>query len=89
MMAIYKYQLALVDRQSIDMPSDANILSVQLQNGIPTIWAEVSPDAPIFPRRFAMICTGETISASYSNRKYLATLQLHTGIVLHVYQIRP
>ena len=40
MKQIWKYKLS---ESGIEMPIDAEILSVQLQNDVPHIWAMVSP----------------------------------------------
>lgn len=44
MKTIYKYPLDVTDRQVIAMPEDAEILTVQVQNGKPMLWAVVDPN---------------------------------------------
>ena len=50
MRTIWKYELAMIGRQTVPMPADAEILSVQVQAGVPCLWALVKPDAPTAPR---------------------------------------
>lgn len=45
-MIIWKYPLEITtDIQLIEIPKGAQILTVQVQNGLPCIWALVNPDA--------------------------------------------
>jgi hypothetical protein len=41
MKAVYKYALALTEQQSLWMPAGAQILSVQMPNGMPMLWAAI------------------------------------------------
>lgn len=41
MKRIFKYSLEILDRQEVELPAGAKILSVQAQNGLPQIWAMV------------------------------------------------
>lgn len=36
---IYKYQVPMLDKFSIDMPEGAELLTVQMQGETPCIWA--------------------------------------------------
>lgn len=45
MKKIYKYQLLQVDDQYVKMHKNAEILSIDVQNGIPCIWAMIDDDA--------------------------------------------
>lgn len=77
------------DRIRIRMPIDAQILTVQTQAEIPTIWALVNPLNDIKERRFEIYGTGHQIvelPKGYS-RVYIDTFQLHNGnIVFHVFE---
>lgn len=44
MQRIYKYPIETVDQQQVKMPDGAQILTVQVQNGKPCLWAMVDPD---------------------------------------------
>lgn len=91
MIAIHKFPLRLVGQQDVPMPVDSNIISVQLQNGVPTIWAEVSAedDTPVSLQRFLIVGTGDCSLGLYKEREHLATLQMQDGLVWHIYQIFP
>jgi len=58
MATVYKYPFRIDDDVSIAMPVGAKILLVDVQNGIPTIWAQVPPQAVMSLRRFRVIGTG-------------------------------
>lgn len=71
------------------MPVGAEILSVQLQNGNVVVWAVVQTDAALEKRNFQFFYTGEEIFTppAQSVRRFLATIQLSDGIVLHAFEV--
>ncbi len=97
-LAIYKYALEfgkyvpeLNDFSNeclIQMPSDARVLSVQLQNGEPTLWALVDPElrGGMETRKFVLMMTGEKFEGFMANLVYHATLQHPEGLVLHIFE---
>lgn len=40
MSVIYKYPIRIIDKQTIDMPFGANIISLQMQNGTAVMWLD-------------------------------------------------
>lgn len=56
MKKIFKYELAITDRQNLTMPAGAQILTVQLQNEKVQLWALVSEDNP--PKVHNIECYG-------------------------------
>lgn len=58
MRAIYKYKLTVQDTVDLCIPEGAKILTLQMQQGCPCIWAEVNPQAPTEERTFAIRGTG-------------------------------
>ncbi len=82
-MTIWKYQLAVDDIQFIEMPKGAQLLSVQVQYGIPCLWARVDPDAEL---EFVEIVTYVTGGMARNNLQYIGTYQLHSGSFIgHVF----
>lgn len=87
---IFKYPLELIkngepqDRCTIDMPVGAQILTLQIQNSVPTIWAYVIPDAATRPRTFRKIGTGHPIDTT-ADLRYIGTWQ-SAGYVFHVFE---
>lgn len=51
---IWKFALG----DDIEMPAGAAIVQVSKQNGAPTLWAVVDPDAPTETRAFEVLGTG-------------------------------
>lgn len=66
----------------IEMPDKAKIISVQVQDGLPTIWASIDTDEKIIKRQFYIYGTGQTIMFP-KLRFHLATIQLN-GFVWHI-----
>lgn len=82
---IWKYQLEQM-HSSIMMPIGAEILTMQLQNGKPCIWALVDPEAEKSIREIEIHGTGHDISyTDIIQRKYIGTYQVEP-FVFHVFE---
>ena len=85
MKTIWKYKLEVVDNQIIPMPKDAQILTVQTQNGTPNIWALVEPGNIIENRAFVIRGTGHEFGLI--DYKYIGTFQISGGqLVFHLFE---
>jgi len=85
--SIWKFPLETTDIQQIEMPVDAEILTVQTQNGKPNIWALVSTDAPKRKVSFEIFGTGHPVPEN-ANRRYVGTYQLSGGaLVFHCFEL--
>jgi len=83
---IWKYKLSTTDEQVIEMPAMAEILTVQIQNGEPCLWALVDSSYPHKEKRYIEIFgTGNPIGTG--PRTYIGTYQLDGGkLVFHVFE---
>lgn len=87
MESIFKYQLETTDEQIVEMPLGAEVLTVQVQNEIPCIWAKVNPNHTPIRYRFRIFGTGHTIEEDFTG-KYIGTYQLFNGSgVFHIFLI--
>jgi hypothetical protein len=69
----------------LDMPEGAKILSLQVQNDMPCIWALVDPSAENVKRTFVIIGTGITLPKGEFD--FVGTFQLEKlGLVFHVFE---
>lgn len=83
---IWKYILETTDSQELIMPKGACVLTVQVQNNTPCLWALVNPNAEKESRIFETFGTGQPICcATDMQRNYIGTYQKH-GLVLHVFE---
>ncbi|WP_185246652.1 hypothetical protein [Chryseobacterium bernardetii] len=86
MKIIYKYQLKTTDQQTITMPVGSTIISLQIQNGIPCIWAEVDTLQNVGDRTFVTFGTGHPLPEN--PLVYVGTYQLEEGnLIFHVYEM--
>lgn len=85
-MKIYKYILAIVDKQQLALPSGAQVLSVQVQHGELVLWALVNTSNRPKPRAFYIFGTGNPIpdDAIGPFTKHLASVQMGS-LVWHVF----
>jgi hypothetical protein len=89
MKTIWKFPLEITDRPNIPMPGGAEVLSVQVQNGNPCIWAIVNPESPPAARQFRILGTGHPIeNLSLSTDIFIGTFQLPSyGLVFHLFEM--
>ncbi|MFX0202612.1 MAG: hypothetical protein ACFFCW_41440 [Candidatus Hodarchaeota archaeon] len=82
---IWKFPLKMDDSQTIDMPVDAYVLSIQTQHNIPCLWVMCSSDAPKRTRTFETFGTGHPMPIA--SREYVGTYQVNNGNhVFHVFE---
>jgi len=85
MKTIYKYPLLIEGKQDVEMPMGATILSLQMQSGIPCVWALVDTDNNgIHNRRFRTFGTGHPIPEELK-LVYIDTYQ-KGGCVFHLFE---
>jgi hypothetical protein len=70
---IWKYELpGPGERLALELPIGAQVLTVQYQNGVPTIWVKLLRSAPIEVRHFVLVGTGWPV---HPEAKYIGTVQ--------------
>ena len=85
MLTIHKYSLPVNDEIVIPM-RQGRILDVQVQNGIPCMWALVDDEKPVRNRKFRMFGTGHPVTDSVRN--FIGTFQLpELGLVFHLFEV--
>lgn len=85
--AIWKFTLALTDSQTLTMPHNAKVLTVQMQHGNITLWAKVCPAEPSAVRQFAIVGTGHISNIAIINEKqYVGTVQ-DDSLVWHIFDL--
>lgn len=88
MRTVYKYPLNSVGLNTVHMPTGAKVLSCQLQQDVPTLWALVDDMQPLHPaREFIVTGTGHALHEAVEAAGFVATLQRDDGIVLHVFEV--
>lgn len=88
MKTIWKYNVDCRSSFYLDMPVNAVVLSVQVQNGVPCIWAMVDSEERLKVRQFAVVGTGNPINQDMTGWRFIGTFQLLGGdIVLHLFEV--
>lgn len=86
MITIHKYKLFF--GVGVEMPKDAKILSLQIQDGYICIWAMVDTDKPVERRRFTRYGTGhEIIASDVRFLKFIETIQ-DGPLVWHIFEVK-
>lgn len=82
---IYKYQINVTDVNTVLMPEGAEVLTVQMQDAVPCIWAMVDLDKPRVERFFGILGTGNPVPDDFKG-KYIGTFQERI-FVWHLYEL--
>lgn len=85
---IFKYELEITDLAAVSMPAGAKLLCVQMQHGVPQIWALVDERRPAVARRFRVVGTGHPLAATdlVFSSAYVGSVQTHGGaLIFHVF----
>lgn len=87
MKTIWKYELNICDRQTIEVPASARMLTLQTQGDSPRIWALVDTEEKESVRReFHTFLTGGILPES-DNLEYIGTYQILGGsLIYHVFE---
>lgn len=82
MKTIWKFPLERKDGQLVYMPNGSQLLTVQNQNGTPTLWAIVDPEKAKAGRQIICVGTGHPLSETMAQGKYLGTTQDGGGLLV-------
>lgn len=87
MKTIYKYELDLADRQSLSLPQGFEILSIQVQHGVPCLWARVDSNEFVTAAiRIHCYGTGHDLP-SETELKFIDTIQMAEGkLIFHFFE---
>lgn len=87
-MMIFKYPVLVTDSFRVSMPSESELLTVQVQRGEPVLWALVNEHCPgVRSRHFTVRGTGHRFPPDESTR-YIGTFQLEGGdFVGHLFEV--
>lgn len=82
MKTIYKYGLDITDKQRIELPVGAELLSVQNQRGEINLWALVDSEAELEENLIECFGTGHPINID-APRQHLGTIQIQDGLQIY------
>jgi hypothetical protein len=90
MSVIWKYPLAIVDEQTIEIPEVASVLTVMAQHGQPCLWLHVDPTQPTYRQRIHIYGTGNPIPETRDSEFYIGSVITHDGTgVWHCFWVFP
>ncbi len=86
MKKVFKYRLEITGFQKIELPLNAEILTVQFQHDQLCLWALVDSDSATEEREIKISGTGHPIVNT--NLKFIASVQeLDGNLVWHVFEV--
>lgn len=85
-MVIWKSKLQISDRQIIEVPSGATMLTSQIQKDELVLWYQCIESSAKVTRTIAIYGTGNPMPSNPG--KYISTFQIQNGdLVFHVYEL--
>ncbi len=91
MIAIHKFPLLVTDRQTIQIPAYSRLLTVKLQDDVPTIWAMVDTTQEMIERDIVMFGTGQPIIKGLL-LSFIGTVQIVNegdSFIWHIFEDHP
>lgn len=92
MIKVYKYSVPWPPRSDeffMEIPDGGRVISAQIQNGLPQMWALVDPDAPVKRRHFLIAGTGHNITHDIDSLDFIDTFQFEDGrLVIHLFEVK-
>jgi len=86
MKKIFKYILDITDRQVINIPLPANILSVSEQRDNVVLYSIVEEGMPVIPVEILIVGTGNPILFNIDDYKFVGTVNTMSGkLMWHVF----
>lgn len=87
--AVYKYEIPIdEDYPVVMLPEHAEVLSAGAQNGLLFLWARVSTDAPVKPRRFRLAGTEHLLAPDVGT--FIGTIRVYGAarapLVFHLFE---
>jgi hypothetical protein len=87
MKTVWKFPLVIDDVQYVQMPANAHILTVQMQESTPCLWALVNPAMPVESRKILIAGTGHPREDLNDLVNYIGTFQDYGGsLIFHVFE---
>lgn len=84
MITVWKYNVLMAQGFEIEMPFNAQVLSVQMQDDAPCMWVKVDTAEPLVSRSFAIVGTGNVVPQGYEHG-YVDTWQ-QGRFVFHLFE---
>jgi hypothetical protein len=89
MNTVWKYGIDVkAGLQEVEVPAGAQLLSVDDQSGVPTLWFLVDTDNVKIPRKYILFGTGHEIPNDVlESLNHVGTINHYAGFVWHIFEI--
>jgi hypothetical protein len=85
MRTIYKYPFNVSDVVELELPRGARVLHIDVQGGLPCLWALVDTDNPPERAAFRLFGTGQPLPDDVTHTGHVTTF-FHGPFVWHVFR---
>ena len=85
-MNVYKFEIEITDEQTVELPFNAEILTIQMQRDKCCLWALVDPRNELEERTICIYGTGHPIPDGV-RLKHISTFRIiHLGLIFHAFE---
>jgi hypothetical protein len=82
MRTIWKYEVPILGCFSLELPAGAELLTVQVQFGVPCIWVIVDPEKPLIEMQFRLFGTGHEINPKMGELTHVGSFMMLDGMLV-------
>lgn len=90
MKTIWRYEIPNQECFWLDIPQGSHVISVQLKDGAPHLWAIVETESKLEHRMFTLVVTGQSLSDAFLvSHSYVGMFQLMGDgptLVFHLFE---
>jgi hypothetical protein len=83
---VHKFPLYSFGHNEVPLPEGAQVLTVQMQDDVPTLWALCHPSSPVRYRKFTVVGTGQAFAQPVQPLTYVGTVQTTSGLAWHIFE---
>ena len=88
-MKVWKFEIPIADEFMFPMPGGARILDVQMQHGLPQMWALIEEGVELETRRFRLLGTDglDVYPSPGYELIHIGTFQHEPAFVFHLFEV--
>ena len=86
---IWKYQMPVAEKFTLNLPKDAQIIRMAGENGLLWLWAVVDTDAPLQERHFEAFKAGGTMPDDLTCHVFrgMAAIFIQAELMLYIFEV--
>lgn len=87
MKKVWKFTIPNGAKFTVEMPTGARVLTAQVQDGVPVVWALIDTAMVPCTRTFLTVWSGENVNSYEREPVYISTFTVNTS-VYHLFELQ-